>query len=563
MPAALSFNLTHRPWLPVQLADGTERELSLSEVFDQARTIRRLVGDLPTQDFALIRLLLAILHDALGGPGKSAAPADSDEWEELWLSQTPYADRVADYLHQQRDRFDLLHPERPFFQVAGLRTAKDEVFSLNRIVADVPNGEPFFSMRMPGVDRLGWAEAARWLVHAQAFDPSGIKSGAVGDPRVKAGKGYPQGVAWAGNLGGVLAEGDDLHETLLLNLMAADSTGLHTDQADRPAWRADPCGPDEAHDLAHRPYGLRDLYTWQSRRIRLHHDVDGVHGVVLAYGDRLEPHNKLSYEPMTGWRRSPAQEKKRQKALVYLPQEHDPSRMAWRGVEGLLTGRETATEQSRDGAQRLRPGIVEWIARLATEGFFPRGHLIRTRVIGARYGTQQSVVDEVVDDGVLMPVVLLHHEDRRYGQKAVDALNDAEKAVGMLADLATDLALASGANPEPHKDAARDQGFGTLDTHYRRWLRDLGAATDPEEHRDCWKREVHRIVGALGTGLLDDAGLSAWEGRIVETPGGSRWLNDAAAELRFRRRLDGLLATDDDGPPDPPATQPAPVESPE
>ncbi|MGW5122367.1 type I-E CRISPR-associated protein Cse1/CasA, partial [Streptomyces noursei] len=161
-----------------------------------------------------------------------------------------------------------------------------------------------------------------------------------------------------------------------------------------------------------------------------------------------------------------------------------------------------------------------------------------------------------------MPVVLLHREDQRYGQKAVDALNDAEKAVGMLADLAADLALASGADPAPRSAAARDQGFGTLDTHYRRWLRDLGAATDPEKHRDRWKREVHRILSDLGTGLLDDAGLAAWEGRTVETSGGPRWLNDAAAQLRFRKRLDGLLATDDDGPPDPPATQPAPVESP-
>ncbi|MFE4060427.1 type I-E CRISPR-associated protein Cse1/CasA [Streptomyces sp. NPDC059096] len=559
---ARSFNLTHRPWLPVQFVDGSERELSLLDVFDQAGDIRRLVGDLPTQDFALTRLLLAILHDALDGSGQGAAPADSDVWEELWLSRTLYAGPAAEYLHLHHERFDLLHPERPFFQVAGLRTAKEEISSLNRIVGDVPNGEPFFSMRMPEVDRLGFAEAARWLVHAQAFDPSGIKSGAVDDPRVKKGKGYPQGVAWAGNLGGVLVEGDTLHETLLLNLIAADTVGLHADEADRPAWRAEPCGPAEDPDLAQRPYGLRDLYTWQSRRIRLHHDADGVYGVVLAYGDRLEPHNKLPYEPMTGWRRSPAQEKKRREACVYLPQEHDPSRMAWRGMEGLLTGREAGTGQGQDGAQRLRPLIVEWIARLTTEGFLPRGHLIRTRIVGARYGTQQSVIDEVVDDGVLMPVVLLHHDDRRYRQKAVDALKDAEKAVGCLADLAADLALASGTAPEPRQDAARDLGFGTLDTHYRRWLRDLGTAPDPEEHRGRWKRKVHRIVGDLGTGLLDDVGTAAWEGRVVEIRGGSRWLNDAAAELRFRKRLVGFLAAGDHGPPGPPPARPVSVESP-
>ncbi|MFJ6729795.1 type I-E CRISPR-associated protein Cse1/CasA [Streptomyces sp. NPDC091281] len=574
-PSSDSFDLTRQPWLPVQLLDGSECELSLVDVFDRAPEIRRLAGDLPTQEFALTRLLLAILHDALSdarsddvpdadGSRKGAAPADADAWERLWLGETPYAAPVAAYLHAHRGRFDLLHPERPFYQVADLRTAKDEVFSLNRIVADVPNGEPFFSMRMPGVERLGLAEAARWLVHAQAYDPSGIKSGAVGDPRVKAGKGYPQGVAWAGALGGVLVEGDTLHETLLLNLLAADTVGLHADPADRPAWRAEPCGPGEAADLAQRPYGLRDLYTWQSRRIRLHHDADGVHAVLLAYGDRLEPHNRVRHEPMTGWRRSPAQEKKRGEALVYLPQEHDPARAAWRGMEGLVRGgREAGTAQGRDGASRLRPMVVEWIARLATEGFLPRGHLIRTRVTGARYGTQQSVIDEVVDDGVLMPVVLLHRDDRRYGEAAVAALHDAEKAVGHLGDLAADLALASGTAPDPRRDTARDLGFGTLDTPYRRWLRDLGPSARPDEHRDRWRRELGRLVGELGTGLLDAAGPSAWEGRVVDGRGGPRWLNDAAAELRFRRRLDALLTTaDEDGRPDPSPTStstPAPV----
>ncbi|WP_079125561.1 type I-E CRISPR-associated protein Cse1/CasA [Streptomyces lushanensis] len=559
---APSFELTNRPWLPVQFTDGQERELSLLELFDQAGDIRRLVGDLPTQDFALIRLLLAILHDALGDdPEDGQTPADTEAWGELWLEEAPFAP-VADYLDRHRDRFDLLHPEHPFFQVAGLRTAKDEISSLNRVVADVPNGEPFFSMRRPGVDRLGFAEAARWLVHTQAFDSSGIKSGAVDDPRVKAGKGYPQGLAWAGNLGGILIEGDTLRETLLLNLMAADMTGRHTDRADRPAWRAAPCGPAEAKDLSQRPYGVRDLYTWQSRRIRLHHDTDGVHGVVLAYGDRLEPHNKQGYEPMTGWRRSPAQEKKRGEPLVYLPQEHDPSRTAWRGLKGLLAGQEQGTAMRQDGAQRLTPGIVEWVARLATEGFLPHRHLIRTRVVGAKYGTQQSVIDEVVDDGVLMPVVLLHRDDRRYGQRALDALKDAEEAVQALGDLAADLALAADSDPEPRKNAARDLGFGTLDTPYRHWLRELGTASDPDRQRDRWKRDLRRIVGDLGAGLLDDAGLAAWEGRVVEARGGPRWLNDAAAESRFRTRLSRLLTTDSDGPPPSTPAQPASVESP-
>ncbi|MGC5410384.1 type I-E CRISPR-associated protein Cse1/CasA, partial [Streptomyces sp. DT225] len=134
--------------------------------------------------------------------------------------------------------------------------------SLNRIVADVPIGDPFVSSRMPGVDRLTYAEAARWLVHAHAYDTSGIKSGVVGDDRAKKGKVYPLGVGWAGNLGGVFAEGSTLRETLLLNMVApADTVGLSDWDAgeDLPAWRRQACGPGA--EPVRRPTGVRDLYT--------------------------------------------------------------------------------------------------------------------------------------------------------------------------------------------------------------------------------------------------------------------------------------------------------------
>lgn len=546
MDDELSFSLVDDPWLPAQFVDGSERELSLSQVFEQAGDIRRLTGDVPTQEFALMRLLLAILHDSLDGP------EDIEAWQELWTDDAPFAP-VPAYLKRHRDVFELLHPTHPFFQVADLRTAKDEVASLNRIVVDVPNGDPFFSMRQPGVGRLGFAEAARWLVHVQAYDTSGIKSGAVGDPRVKSGKGYPQGIGWTGNLGGVMAEGDSLRESLLLNLVAADSPSLTFGPKDRPAWRsALPCGPAESTDIEQRPYGIRDLYTWQSRRVRLHHDADGVHGVVLTYGDRLEPHNRHRVEPMTGWRRSEAQEKKRGEALVYLPREHDPSRAAWRGLSGLLANRARGAGQDREGgAAYLRPRVLDWVARLSTSRVLPKGHLIRARIFGACYGTQQSVVDEMVDDGVLMAVVLLHETDKRYGQAAVDALADAEDAVGVLGNFAADLAQAAGADPAPRKSAARDLAFGTLDTAFRRWLAGLGDdGVDPAGHRDLWKRTLNSIIRELGESLLSDAGLAAWEGRVID----GRWLNDAAADLRFRRGLSKLLGPSPRvGPGQPPA----------
>jgi len=435
--APLSFDLTREPWLMVQRHGGSQDELSLQQVFAQAEDVRRLVGDVCTQEFALLRLLLAIVHDAIDGPG------DLEQWQQLWDDGLPVV-RISDYLERHRDRLDLLHPHQPFFQSAGLRSVSGEVSSLDRLVADVPNGTPFFTMRARGVRRLGFAEAARWVVHAHAFDTSGIKTGAVGDPRVKDGKGYPRGVAWAGALGGVLVEGKSLRETLLLNLIAFDTDTLRIDPDDVPAWRRPPPGPaqTEAVELSRRPAGVRDLYTWQSRRVRLVFDDDGVHGVVLAYGDPLAAHNKHQREPMTGWRRSGFQEKKLGLAQVYLPREHDVSRSAWRGLGALVAGRVQGAEQRAEAAAIVRPRILDWVARLTVEGDLPADFLIRARLFGAIYGTKQSVIDEVIDDAVAMAVVLLHQRDSGLGQAAIDAVADAEAAVNVLGDLATDLARA-------------------------------------------------------------------------------------------------------------------------
>jgi len=534
---APSFNLITQPWLPVQYRDGTEKELSLLEVFKQAPLLRRLVGDVPTQEFALLRLLLAILHDAIGGP------EDSDEWAELWTQdeaeqQLPF-DCIASYLEQYYHRFDLLHPTTPFFQVADLHTQKNDVFSLDRIVADVPNGELFFTMRARGVDRLSFAEAARWLVHAHAYDTSGIKSGAVGDPRAKGGKGYPQGVSWAGNLGGILVEGANLYETLLLNLVAFDTDNLIVTPEDRPAWRQPPttAAPADDEELAQRPYGLCDLYTWQSRRIRLHYDADGVYGVLLAYGDPLAPHNKHNHEPMTAWRRSPAQEKKLKKPQVYLPRKHDPTRSAWRGLGALVAGEASGAEQRGEAAAIVRPRILDWVARLVNEGFLPEDYFIRTRLIGVSYGTQQAVIDEIVDDHVAMAVVLLHERDSGLGRTAIKAVEDAEKAVTVLGGLAADLAKAAGADPETPRAAARDRGFGMLDGPFRTWLATLAPGTDATERRRAWQQKAHRIISDLGRQLVAEAGEAAWNGRVIKGKNTDVWLNASRADLKFRAEL--------------------------
>ncbi|MBR7675591.1 type I-E CRISPR-associated protein Cse1/CasA [Streptomyces daliensis] len=546
--------MTSQPWLPVLLRDGVEKELSLTEVFEQAHDIRRVPGDLPTQEFALIRLLLAVLYDALEG-----GPDTREAWEELWTAGPDGfpADRVAAYLARHQEHFDLLHPERPFFQVADLRTAKDEVFALDRIVADVPNNDRFLTMRAHGAQRLSFAEAARWVVHAHAWDVSGIKSGAVGDPRVKAGKVYPQGVGSAGMLGCVLAEGDTLRETLLLNLIPREEEDLlRHDEEDLPVWRRpQPLGAAPLPEAEAGPFGPRGLYTWQARRVRLHHDGEAAYGVVLAYGDPLPYRDMHGREPMTGWRRSEQQEKKLRTIPVYLPRTHDPARTAWRGLASLITGYppEAARRGGRDAAPGITPRVLEWLGRMAEESdALGPDHMIRARLLGCSYGTQQSVVADVVDDSLSLSVVLLSPHDTALRDTAVRAVQLAETAVWLLGNLAAGLAEAAGTDQATPRAEARERGFGELDGPFRQWLAGLTPGVDIDERLENWRRTAHDRVRALGSELVASSSEAAWEGRVKPTAkGGTYWLNSASVEYGFHKELrKRVLAPEDDGPPD-------------
>ena len=104
--------------------DGAPDELSLLSLFREAADIAGIHGEIASQDTAVLRLLLAICHRAMDGP------EDLDVWEEYWQTPGSLGRDAVDHLERHRERFDLRDPERPFFQVAGIRTASGKLWSL-------------------------------------------------------------------------------------------------------------------------------------------------------------------------------------------------------------------------------------------------------------------------------------------------------------------------------------------------------------------------------------------------------------------------------------------------
>jgi len=57
-----AFNLLREPWIMVLNQEGKAEEVSLLTALERAHEFRCLAGELPTQDVAVLRLILATLY---------------------------------------------------------------------------------------------------------------------------------------------------------------------------------------------------------------------------------------------------------------------------------------------------------------------------------------------------------------------------------------------------------------------------------------------------------------------------------------------------------------------
>lgn len=543
MSQEASFNLVDEPWVRIRDGEGVTREVSLIELFEQAPRIRCLANDLPTQDFAILRVLLAILQRSIV-PLVDEDDDPAEVWGDLWKANKLPVAEIRAYLEKWHDRFDLFDKEKPFMQVEGLRTPKDEVSNIKKIVADIPDGDMLFSLRTGnGAESLSYSEAARWIIHTQAFDTSGIKSGMVGDPRVKGGKSYPIGTGWTGGLGGLFFEGDTLFETLLLNFIVRDiENGEIFSKEDLPSWERhlESTGLDDRF-----PTGKLDLFTWQARRIRLIPKDGRVVGVVLTNGDKLEARNLHHLEPMTAWRRSLPQEKKLKTSPVYLPRTHQPDRALWRGLDSIF-----GDGDDEDAPSIIKPDVESWISYLASrEGGrkLDQRYLLTIHAVGLAYGTQNSVITDVIDDKVELSAFLLSTEGELLVALAKSCAISTSDAVFALGNLAGDLCRASGASGTDQIDGARrssrEQAFFEIDAPFRLWLAGLADNCDTEEERTIWRRSARSILKADAYALLQESGSDAIVGAPVKDVG---WMTASRAEAKFNAALRKALPLEED-----------------
>lgn len=531
-----SFNLVHQPWIICRTSKGTEL-LSIRQVFDGSARPLAIVGDSPTQDYAVLRVLLAIFWRAHYHEFKRQYPDPKSrqhfEWDDWFLDTRDDLRRsgedevVLAYLDEVEDRFDLLSPTVPFMQVADLHTAKNTSNSISRILPDAEGD--YFTMRTgPGRVAISYAEAARWLVHAQAYDYSGIKSGAVGDPRVKGGKGYPIGQGWSGFTGGTVIRGETLLETLLLNTTIECVPAAA--ETDRPVWEREPDTAAPQDLEATEPKGPADLATWQSRRIRLFSENGGVVRVLVSNGDRI-PDAGLNIfgDPMTPMRYS--SNKSRKGSVAYYPRPYDAQRTTWRSLDALVAVDGDPGYSSRK-LPPIRPKNIDNVADM-----LENREVLDVNIVSMAYGAQSSSYGTVVNASIGLPIHLLRNSEwsraiRNDVRNNAEATGRAATAVGWFAG---QLYVAAGGEYEFGADAA-DRLYTRLEPKFHSWLRALDPE-DMENQMTTWQHVVRQEALSIAKDLVNGAGQKALIGRLVGSDSGEHIVNAGTLLQQLKRKL--------------------------
>ena len=402
----VDFNLLDEPWIIVANAQGQEETLTLTETLVRSHELASISGEMTAQDISITRLLLGVLYTIYTRTDEYKEAQDynngdmcTEIWKNMWKRGHFPENEITEYLEAYRDRFWLIHPGRPFYQVASLETLDKSHFITSKMIGDIvesANKTPLFSSRTGrGKQKLLYPEAARWLIHLNSFDDAALKKTKLDyDHDSNSWKATTRdfesiGPGWLGQLGLVYAMGNNLFETLMLNFTLRQSS-QEPWESGKAAWELETPRSSERTSIV-MPTSGEELFTLQSRRIYLKR-VDGVVvGFVIIGGDHFSKEDAFN-EPMTMWRLK----KDKQKDSYFPKTEQSTSKQFWRDFAPLMA--------KTDGSRK--PCILKWLDTLRSKRAIPSRH-VRICTLNIIYGKNVCGIKEVWSDAISINTTIL------------------------------------------------------------------------------------------------------------------------------------------------------------
>lgn len=510
------FNLLDEKWINVGTDyKGTTKPVGIKDFFENAHNYIALAGDTPTQDFAVMRFLLAVLHtvfsryDADGNAYEmlemndrmqpKEEPAEDleeyedllmDTWKDLW-NKGNFQKIVNEYLEEWKDRFNLFDDKYPFYQVTEKeidvskinKSAPSEVLgkNINRRISESANKIALFSPKYSNdlnKEKMSQDEVARWLLTFQSY--SGLSDKVIfGKEKYKASKG------WLFDLGGVFLSSDNLFKTLLLNLQLKN----FSNKIQKPCWEF---SPEEVvqKQMSFEPIdNIAELYTVWSRAVCIK-DYSPENAFSMSIVKLPEViHEDQFLEPMTIWRYNTTGDNKEK----FTPRKHQMNKSMWRSF-GLIT--ETESEENPDPKNKKRkPGIIDWMNKISD---FVDDKIIKINSISMEddgNATSWVPTNEVVDHLYIDEAVFndLEKEGWIYRiNKVVDMTKEVVEFIykGFLNDINEIRNLES----KDFVNNGVELLYYEIDKPFRDWILSIDINDDKEKKITDWKNELSYLV---------------------------------------------------------------------
>ncbi len=536
------FNLIDEPWISV-IADktGQTQEVSLTSLFENAHLYKRIAGDTATQDFAVLRVALAVLHtvfsrfDAKGKPYgyfnlderfKPLSFIDDEDdledytgalyrtWEMLWHSgQFPQI--VIEYLQKWHDRFYLLDDKYPFFQVVAADIAPENIKNIrsnnpttvlgrtiNRLVSESGNKIALFS---PKTDNnksiLSPSECARWLLTFQGYTGVFDKAKFRNHNYNNISKG------WLFDIGGLFLEGNNLFETLMLNLVLLHPEPQYQGAQQNPCWEYSSSEMIQYYFSGHDYDNLAALYTDWSRAIYIDPDInfrepfrcDIVKLPAIKQNDNF-------IEPMTLWQFN----KSGSDQNTYTPRKHQVNQAIWRSF-GLLSLPSSSISNQR------QPGIIAWLNTISP---IIEDYYLTLRAISMKYEEKDTKsrlpVDEVTDQLSINDFILADIKESGWVPRISDVVEETKKVVeSTFRTFLLDIKEIRKIESILFVNEEVERLYFQINQPFNQWLSALKPSDSKDERIFEWRAILKKIVLQQAEQLVKNAGPRDYTGIVV------------------------------------------------
>lgn len=516
------FNLIDESWICVRTDKCMIKQVSLKELFFNAHHYLEFAGESKPQDFAILRLCLALMHTIFSRydvEGKDIAIDKPNtmlnSWKLMWEQKNFPKEPINRYFDKWHDKFWLFDDTNPFYQSIALKEKKeelkkikeqnkttkntktkndedikeDDIINNSKLIGTIfqsNNKIRMFADRKEEGINLSYAEAARWLLHLNCFDDTAAK--------IPGTRKVPKR-AYVGQLGLIAIKGKNLFETLLLNFTVKEDKDKSKIRSQNPYWEKENKNSN-FNNLIAIPNNQAELLSLQSRRIYLIRKNKKVIGYYVSGGDYFEEED-IYIEQMTLWTYGSP---KKQSSPHFMPKKHSPLKKVWQEF-GSIAAFSDSTENRTDIGKRV-PGVISWIQWLFTHNFIHENYSLNISTTAIIYDTSQATslpVKDLISDSLTFHYYLILKDYEKYRTLIYEEINKCEKVAKEINELSSNLQIASGAykdksKDDKNKDKSKDTDedakekenyklflnkdierlYGKFDLPFRLWLRSLG-----------------------------------------------------------------------------------------